>query len=145
MAAFWSAVEITPETRRGLTRPRQARSERSVCRRQLQLGEKRGSAIGPTRRGKGSKIMAICDGHGLPLAVHVASASPGETTLVDATLAQRFLRALPTRLIGDRGYDSDPLDRHLRDHFGIELISPNRSNRRTRTQDGRPLRRYRQM
>jgi transposase len=87
--------------------------------------------------------MAICDGHGLPLAVHVASASPGETTLVDATLAQRFLRALPTRLIGDRGYDSDPLDRHLDEHFGIELISPNRSNRRTRTQDGRPLRRYR--
>ena len=87
--------------------------------------------------------MAICDGHGLPLAVHVASASPGETTLVDVTLAQRFLRALPTRLIADRGYDSDPLDRHLRDHFGIELISPNRSNRRTRTQDGRPLRRYR--
>ncbi len=33
--------------------------------------------------------------------------------------------------------------RHLADHFGIELISPNRSNRRTRTQDGRPLRRYR--
>jgi transposase len=87
--------------------------------------------------------MAICDGHGLPLAVHVASASPGETTLVDATLAQRFLRALPTRLIGDRGYDSDPLDRHLADHFGIALIAPNRSNRRTRTQDGRPLRRYR--
>jgi transposase len=86
--------------------------------------------------------MAICDRHGLPLAVHVASASPGETTLVDATLAQRFLRALPTRLIGDRGYDSDPLDRHLAEHFGIELIAPNRSNRRTRTQDGRPLRRY---
>src|SRR3974377_527191 len=75
LAAFRSAVEITPETRRGLTRPRQARSERSVCRRQLQLGEKRGSAIGPTRRGKGSKIMAISDGHGLPVAVHVASAS----------------------------------------------------------------------
>ena len=87
--------------------------------------------------------MAICDGHGLPLAVHVASASPGETTLVDATLAHRFLRALPARLIGDRGYDSDPLDRHLAARFGIELISPNRSNRRTRTQDGRPLRRYR--
>ena len=87
--------------------------------------------------------MAIVNRRSLPLAVHVASASPGETTLVDATLAQRFLRALPTRLIGDRGYDSDPLDRHLRDHFGIELIAPNRSNRRIRTQDGRALRRYR--
>ena len=87
--------------------------------------------------------MAISDGHGLPLAIHVASASPGETTLVRATLAQRFLRALPTRLIGDRAYDSDPLDAQLRQDFGIEMIAPNRSNRRIRTQDGRILRRYR--
>ena len=87
--------------------------------------------------------MAISDGHGLPLAVHVASASPGEITLVTATLAQRFLRAFRTRLIGDRGYDSDPLDRLLWRQYGIEMIAPNRSNRRTRTQDGRPLRRSR--
>jgi transposase len=86
--------------------------------------------------------MAISDGHGLPLAVHVASASPGETTLVEATLAQRFVRALPARQIGDRGYDSDPLDRLLQQQYGIEMIAPNRSNRRTPTQDGRALRRY---
>jgi hypothetical protein len=48
--------------------------------------------------------MAISDRHGLPLAIHVASASPHEVTLVDATLAARFLRELPTRLIGDKGY-----------------------------------------
>jgi transposase len=143
LAADRRAPSVAAPACRGSARSRQTGSDRSLHRRQLQLGEKGGAAVGPTRRGKGSKIMAICDGHGLPLAVHVASASPGETTLVDATLAQRFLRALPTRLIGDRGYDSDPLDRHLSDHFGIELISPNRSNRRTRTQDGRPLRRYR--
>ena len=67
--------------------------------------------------------MAISDGHGLPLAVHVASASPHEVTLVDATLAASFLDALPTRLIGDRGYDSDRLDTHLRDTYGIEMIA----------------------
>ena len=86
--------------------------------------------------------MAISDGHGLPLAVHVASASPGETTLVEATLAQRFLRSLPARLIGDRGYDSDRLDQRLEDRYGIEMIAPNRGNRR-QTQDGRALRRHR--
>jgi transposase len=144
LAAFWSAVEITPETRRRFTRPRQARSERSVCRRQLQLGEKRGSAIGPTRRGKGSKIMAISDGHGLPLAVHVASASPHETKLVEATLEERFFADLPERLIGDRAYDSDRLDERLMQHYGIEMIAPHTSTRtRTLTQDGRMLRRYR--
>ena len=54
--------------------------------------------------------MAICDGHGLPLAVHVASASPYEPHLVPATLDARFLADLPPRLIGDRGYDSDLLE-----------------------------------
>src|SRR5687768_9945027 len=130
-------------TRRGSPRPRQTRSLRGLHRRQLQLGEKRGSAVGPTRRGKGSKIMAISDRHGLPLAIHVASASPHEVTLVDATLAASFLDTLPTRLIGDRGYDSDRLDAHLRETYGIEMIARHHPNRRTRTQDGRPLRRTR--
>ena len=76
--------------------------------------------------------MAISDGHGLPLAVHVASASPHEVTLVDATLAASFLDALPSRLIGDRGYDSDRLDAHLRETYGIELIAKHRPNRRSR-------------
>jgi transposase len=86
--------------------------------------------------------MAICDRHGLPLAVHVASASPYEGHLVAATLDARFLRELPPRLIGDRGYDSDRLDAQLRTQYGIEMIAPNRRRRRV-TQDGRPLRRYR--
>jgi transposase len=88
--------------------------------------------------------MAICDRHGLPLAVHVASASPYEPHLVPATLDARFLRQLPARLIGDRGYDSDPLDVLLRDRYGIEMIAAHKRNRRRpRTQDGRPLRRRR--
>src|SRR3984893_7962305 len=144
LAAFWSAVAIAPETRRGLTRPRQTRSERSGCRRQLQLGEKRGSAIGPTRRGKGSKIMAIADGHGLPLSVHVASASPHETKLVEPTLDQRFLREIPERMIGDRAYDSDPLDQRIQQRYGVQLIAPHKFVRvAIATQDGRHLRRYR--
>ena len=84
--------------------------------------------------------MAICDGHGLPLAVHVASASPYEPHLVPATLEARFLPELPRRLIGDRGYDSDGLDEQLMTTYGIEMIAAHRKNRR-RTQDGRPLRR----
>jgi hypothetical protein len=35
--------------------------------------------------------MAICDRGGLPIAVHVASASPYEPHLVPATLDARFL------------------------------------------------------
>ena len=83
--------------------------------------------------------MAICDGHGLPLAVHVASASPYEPHLVPATLDARFLRQLPTRLIGDKGYDSDLLDAQLRRRYGVEMIAANRSYRTRHTQDRRVL------
>ena len=87
--------------------------------------------------------MAVADRAGLPIAVGVGSASPHEVTLVDATLDARFIDELPQRLIGDRAYDSDPLDERLAEK-GIEMIAPHRSNRRkSKTQDGRPLRRYR--
>jgi transposase len=87
--------------------------------------------------------MAISDRHGLPLAIHVASASPHEVTLVEATLAARFLDQLPARLIGDKAYDSDRLDQLLATEYDIELIAPHNPHRRSKTQDGRPLRRRR--
>ena len=47
------------------------------------------------------------------------------------------------RLIGDKAYDSDPLDAVCRLQ-GIEMIAPHKANRRKPpTQDGRVLRRYR--
>lgn len=48
----------------------------------------------------------------------------------------------PVRLIGDNAYESDRLDADLA-HRGVELIAPHRRTRTSRTQDGRPLRRYR--
>ncbi len=72
--------------------------------------------------------MVVADRYGLPVATHIASASPHEVTLVEATLASRFVLETPHRLIGDRAYDSDPLDELLRAQ-GIELIAPHRTNR----------------
>jgi len=116
---------------------------RNFHRRLVQQCEKGGRAVGPTRRGKGTKIMAIADRRGLPVAVGIASASPHETRLVEPTVEQRFPAALPGCLIGDRAYDSDPLDARLQQQYGIELIAPHKSNRsRPKTQDGRKLRRY---
>jgi len=46
-------------------------------------------------------------------------------------------------LIGDKAYDSDPLDRKLREKHKVELIAPHKENRsKPATQDGRSLRRY---
>jgi transposase len=98
-----------------------------------------GARVGKTKRG--SKIMAIADRQGLPVAVHVESATPHEVTLVHATLAQRFVNQLPACLIGDNAYESDRLDAELA-RRGVELIAPHRRTRTRRTQDGHPLRRY---
>ena len=86
--------------------------------------------------------MALADASGLPLSVFAASASPHEVTLVEETLDGRFVSEKPERLIGDRAYDSDPLDAQLREE-GIEMIAPHRRNRKKpKTQDGRKLWRY---
>jgi hypothetical protein len=45
--------------------------------------------VGKTKRGKGTKLMALADGSGLPISVHVTSASPHEVTLVERPLLRR--------------------------------------------------------
>lgn len=106
--------------------------------------KKRGSGVGKTKRGKGTKIMAIADASGFPIAIYTESASPHEVTLVDPTLDSRFIEPVPEKLIGDKAYDSDGLDEHLNMNYGTEMIAPHRANRaKAKTQDGRKLRRYR--
>ncbi|HZD94307.1 MAG TPA: transposase [Candidatus Sulfotelmatobacter sp.] len=82
---------------------------RSLSRRQFCTGEKGGSAIGKTKRGKGTKWMVLVDGKGIPLGVRLESASPNEVTLAEATLDQVRVprckgrpRHKPQRVIADR-------------------------------------------
>ena len=130
------------------TRP-PAMGER-LHRRDLCSRQKRGSDIGKTKRGKGSKLMVVVDGKGVPLGISVTSASPAEVKLVAQTLKTIAVprpgrgrpRQNPPCLIADRAYDSDPLRNELA-RQGIDLISPHRKNRvKAPTQDGRKLRRY---
>ena len=98
--------------------------------------------MGKTKRGKGTKLLAVADGFGLPLAVYTESASPHEVKLVERTVTERFTEERPQKMIGDKAYDSDPLDKELK-KLDIELIAPHKQNRkRAKTQDGRKLRRY---
>jgi transposase len=86
--------------------------------------------------------MVLVDAHGTPLAADIHSASHHDVKLIEPLLEHRQLRRRPKRLIYDTAADSDPLRARLKAR-GIELISPHRSNRkRAKTQDGRPLRRY---
>ena len=45
-------------------------------------GKKGGLAVGPTKRGKGTKIIVLDDDHRLPLADSIESASPHDSQLV---------------------------------------------------------------
>jgi transposase len=86
--------------------------------------------------------MAVADRHGLPVAVGIASGERNEQKLVVETLNARFVRALPKVLIGDKAYDSDPLDAELA-KMGIDMVAPNLSTRAIQSQDRRKLPRYR--
>lgn len=104
---------------------------------------KKGAKVGKTKLGKSTKILAISEESSLPVAIHIALASPHEVTLVRATPEGRFTRTVPRTLVGGRAYDSDLLDAELRLHR-VTLIAPHQGNRRKpKTQDGRSLRRYR--
>ena len=112
---------------------------RHVCDRQ-----KWGRLVGPTKRGKGTKLVVLADGAGAPLGVCVASASPSEVKLLEPTLnnACFVVGKQPQRLIADRGYDSNAVRAFLVAR-GIDPIIPaRRKNRAATHQDGRKLRRY---
>jgi hypothetical protein len=82
------------------------------------------------------KIMAIVDRHGLPLSVSIHAANHHEVRLVQLCFDFYMIEATPENLIGDRAYDSDPLDEELR-RDGIEMIAPHRSNRSKPPMQGR--------
>jgi len=95
--------------------------------------------------------MVVVDGQGIPLGSTLASASPAEVKLAEQTLETIKVprtgrgrpKKRPLRLIADKGYDSDPLRKRLK-QLKIDLIAPHRSNRKKpKTQDCRKLRRYR--
>jgi transposase len=87
--------------------------------------------------------MAVADSAGLPLAVCIGDGSKHDVSLVDDVLDAAFQK-VPPKLIGDKGFDSNPLSERLARRC-IELIAPKRTGTwaSRRKQDGRPLRRYR--
>src|SRR5437870_2536400 len=121
--------------RRAVATTRRSASGRATCPR----WSARSSLAGRPSSSRGRLV-----GGGEPLAVWIASASPHEVLLVEKTLDALFIDGEhPDRVIGDKAYDSDPLDERLLVERGVELIAPNiqrRGRRRRPPQDKRPLR-----
>lgn len=76
--------------------------------------------------------MAIVTKKSRPLAVSVFSATPFESTLLEQTIGERFKGTKISRLVGGKAYDSDPLDKWLKQK-DIELIAPHKCNREENT------------
>ena len=77
------------------------------------LRQKKGDLVGKTKRGKGTKIMALVDGNGLPLAIDIESASPSEVKLIERLIDKAATEYVPNKLIYDKAADCDPLRSRL--------------------------------
>ncbi len=99
--------------------------------------------MGLTKVGKGSKLMLLIDGQGLPLAVNLHAANHAEVHLIQPLLDEHQLEQHAPRLIYDRAADSNKLRDELAAD-GIQLICPHRKSCRNihPAHDCRVLKRY---
>ncbi len=109
---------------------------------------KGGDHVSKTLRGKGSKIMAIVDGNGIPIGLHLDAAAPHELRFAEQTLATIRVpqlrgrpRTRPKELVADKGYDSADWRKFLR-RRGIQPTIPRyeRHPQRKHPRRGRPIR-----
>jgi len=115
----WCDVRNTRRAGRGSSKTRKTQSGRDLLGRQFFNGQKGGSQVGKTKRGKGTKIMAIADASGLPVALCTEAASPAEVTLVEQTLNSRHVAEKLFYVVADKAYDSDPLREKMREDFMV--------------------------
>ena len=114
--------------------------------REFRARENGGAGVGNTTIGKGSNVMVVADGHGLPSGLSVDRAPPHESQLADATLAtvrvpqQRGRpRTRPKALVADKAYDSHACRKRLR-RRGLKPTIPTFERRqRRRPKRGRPI------
>lgn len=105
--------------------------------------KKGGAEIGNTKKGKGTKILLMIDGWGIPLSAFITSANHAEVNCIETLVESSILEKQPERLLYDRAADADWIRENLAERQ-IELICPHRRGRKKPPQqDGRPLRRYR--
>lgn len=104
--------------------------------------KKGGLEVGKTKKGKGTKIMLMTDGKGLPVSAFTTSAQDAEVNTIETLVDIQVAGHRPQRLLYDKAADADWLRDALQQR-GIEQITPHRSNRQKPSrQDGRRLRRY---
>lgn len=118
-----------------------------VPRRQFRPSLKEGPAVGKTKCGKGTKVMLVTDGNGLPLGLRLASANHHEVKLAIDTLEMvRVPRRRRGRskqrmkeLVADKAYDSRRFRKWLRSKGIKPTIPPYQRRARKHLKRGRPV------
>ena len=83
-------------------------------------GEPADRALGKTKGGRNSKLNACVNGKGKALRITLA---PGNRH--DILFAEDVLGDVKGKIVlGDRGYDSDDLRKHVVEHGGVPMIPP---------------------
>ena len=99
--------------------------------------------MGKTKKGKGTKVLLLTDGQGIPISAFTTSAQDAEVNTIETLIDVRVTKKRPRQLLYDKAADADWL-RDALERRGIEQITPHRNSRRKASrQDGRALRRYR--
>ncbi len=119
----------------------------SVPRRQLRSGQKGGDGVGKTKRGKGTKVMLVTDGNGLPIGLKLASANHHEVKLAVPVLRTVWVprrgggrpKQRPKELVADKAYDSRRFREWLRSKGLGPTILPYERRARKRPKLGRPV------
>jgi len=104
-------------------------------------------AGGNTRKGKGTKIEIVSEGHSIPISLIVASANEAKITLAETTvrairipMARGRPKTRPKLVCGDRAYDSQAFRRKLEQRGSKSAIPERTSSQRKRRKLGpKPL------
>ncbi len=104
--------------------------------------KKRGPDVGKTKKGKGTKLLVLTEGQGLPISAFTISAQVAEINTIETLVDIQVAGQRPERLLYDKAADADWL-RDALEQRGIEQITPHREGRKKPAKtDGRTLRRY---
>ncbi len=114
---------------------------------QLRAGKKGGACVGKTKRGKGTKVMLVVEGDGLPIGFCLASANHHEVKLAIPTLQTIRVprrgrgrpKQRPEELVADKAYDSRQFREWLRRKRIKPTIPSYERRARNHPRRGRPI------
>ena len=92
--------------------------------------------FGRSRGGFTSKLHIRGNAHGLPIALHVTAGQEADCSNHDALMEARD--SDPAIMLGDKGYDSDPIRQDLRGRGAVPEI-PTKRNRHVQHSVSRPI------